>query len=192
MMQNKKIAITGGIGSGKTTVCEILKVKGYAVFSCDEISKQLRKEKEYIKALSEAIPECVSDGKISETLLSQIVFSDKRAKVKLEAISHPLIMKRLFAEMKNYPVSFAEVPLLFEGGFETLFDAVVAVVREKEKRVYSVINRSNLSRGQVMKRIESQFDYSCLAVKHCTVIENNGSFADLERKVEEFLLQKGL
>ncbi|MDE6677392.1 MAG: dephospho-CoA kinase, partial [Clostridia bacterium] len=135
MTRNKKIAITGGIGSGKSLFCEILKEKGYSVFSCDSISKQLRKEEEYLSLVKDAFPECVINGSLSEFALSEKVFSDGAARKKLESISHPLIMQRLFAEMEKQPVSFAEVPLLFEGGFEGSFDAVIALVRPKEARI---------------------------------------------------------
>lgn len=187
MTQNKKIAITGGIGSGKSFFCEILKEKGYPVFSCDTISKQLREEEEYITLVKKAFPECVINGKLSEPMLSEKVFSDEGARKTLEAIAHPLIMQQFFAEMEKCPVSFAEVPLLFEGGFESSFDAVIALVRGDEERIASVITRSGLTREQVILRMKSQFDYSSISEKKCFVIENNGTYEELKEKAEEIL-----
>ncbi|MDE6059165.1 MAG: dephospho-CoA kinase [Clostridia bacterium] len=187
MTRNKKIAITGGIGSGKSLFCEILKEKGYSVFSCDSISKQLRKDEEYLALVKDAFPECVINGSLSESALSERVFSDEAARKKLESISHPLIMQRLFAEMEKRPISFAEVPLLFEGGFESSFDAVIALVRPKEARIESVIARSALTREQVILRMQSQFDYNRIAEKNCFVIENNGTYENLKEKADEIL-----
>lgn len=186
-MQNKKIAVTGGIGSGKSVFCDILREKGYAVFSCDEISKNLRKEEEYHTIVKNAFPDCVANGKLSEAALSERVFSDEAARNRLNAVSHPLIMKRLFEQASAQSISFAEVPLLFEGGFETLFDLVIVLVREKKARVASVMARSGLTEAQVLARMGTQFDYGNLSEKRCIVIENNGTYEELKQKAEEFL-----
>lgn len=191
-MQSKRIAVTGGIGSGKSALCGILKERGYPVFSCDEISKQLRREEEYIALLKEAFPDCAPNGIFSEAALSEKVFSDSNALEKLNHIAHPLIMKRLLEEMSAHAVAFAEVPLLYEGGFENLFDGVIAVVREEIARVASVTVRSGLSEAQVLARIKSQFDYRKLNEKKCFVIENDGSLEELKRKTEEVFLRLGL
>lgn len=191
-MQSKRIAVTGGIGSGKSALCEILRERGFPVFSCDEISKQLRGEEEYIALLEAAFPDCVLNGIFSEAALSEKVFSDSNALEKLNAIAHPLIMKRLFEEMSAYSVAFAEVPLLYEGGYESLFDGVIAVVREESARVASVTARSGLSEAQVLARMKSQFDYCKLNEKKCFIVENDGSLADLKRKAEEVLIRLSL
>lgn len=187
MMRNKKIAITGGIGSGKSLFCEILKEKGYPVFSCDTISKQLRGEEKYLSLVKDAFPECVINESLNESALCRKVFSDEAERKKLESISHPLIMQRLFAEMETQSVSFAEVPLLFEGGFERSFDAVIALVRGEEERIASVMARNELTREQVILRMQSQFDYNRIAEKDCFVIENNGTYESLKEKAEEIL-----
>lgn len=191
-MQNKKIAVTGGIGSGKSVFCEILGEKGYSVFSCDEISKNLRRDGEYLALVKSAFPDCVINDELNECALSEKVFSDEIARSTLNAISHPLIMKRLFAQMAVHSVSFAEVPLLFEGGYENLFDLVVVLVREKGQRVASVMARSGLTEAQTLARMGAQFDYDKLSGKNCIVIENNGTVADLEKKAEDFLSCYGL
>lgn len=187
MTQNKKIAITGGIGGGKTAFCNILKSKGYPVFSCDQISKELRQEEHYLTAVKAAFPECFDHGTLNKNALANQIFTDRNAKKILESISHPLIMDRLFFQMKNHAVSFAEVPLLFENGYEEKFNEVIVILREQNARIASVMTRNGLTREEVLLRMESQYDYSRTNEKKYTVIENNGTLHDLERKAEEYL-----
>ena len=80
----KRIAITGGIGSGKSLVCKLLVESGEICFSCDEISKKLWLEEEYLLGLSNLFPSACIDGKIDKKLLSALVFSDVSALKKIE------------------------------------------------------------------------------------------------------------
>jgi dephospho-CoA kinase len=112
----KKIAITGGIGSGKSTVSNILKVKGYPVYSCDEIYAELVNSKIYIDEIKKVFPTAVKQGKIDKKCLAEIIFSDKQERTRLNEIAHPLIMQTLLARMNesDSQIVFAEVPLLLE------------------------------------------------------------------------------
>ena len=174
MMQNKKFAITGGIGSGKSTVCQMLREKGFQVFSCDEIYRELRGERAYLDKIAELFPDCVDEKGLDAPALSACVFSDEVALERLNSVSHPLIMERLMARMNELPLSFAEVPLLFEGGFEPLFDGVLAIRREKGARVAAVRARDGLTEAEILGRMEKQFDDHLLSQKKCVILENNG------------------
>ena len=189
MKPNKKIAVTGGIGSGKTLFCNILKEMGCEVFSCDEIYHDLLREDEYLNLLNGKFPECFQNGELDKGLLGARIFSDRKDKEILEALAHPLIMQRLLSKMEGTEISFAEVPLLFEGGYERLFDFVVALVRHKEERIQSVINRSGLSEAEIVSRMENQLDPAHLVNKNCLIVENNGSKEDLISKAREILNQ---
>ena len=184
MMQSKKFAITGGIGSGKTTVCRMLREKGFHVFSCDDIYRELRKEKAYLDIIAELFPECVNEKGLNAPSLSARVFSDDAALERLNAVSHPLVMERLMARMSEVPLSFAEVPLLYEGGYETLFDGVLAIRREKGARVAAVRARDNLSEAEILARMKNQFDDRLLSQKKCVVLENDGDESMLQAKLE--------
>ena len=190
MTQNKKIAVTGGLGSGKTAFCGILRAKGYPVFSCDEISDGLWRDSEYLAGLAERFPACVSDGIPQKRRLSDLVFSDDDARKKLNEYAHPRIMEILFFRMKEFPIAFAEVPLLFEGGYETQFDAVIALIRSRESRIRSVAER--LTPAEAAQRIAVQIDQSRIADARCLRVENNGSLEDLARAAEEILHRLGL
>lgn len=192
MTQNKKFAITGGIGSGKSAFAEILREKGYPVFSCDEIYARLREEPQFLDALKEAFPDCVKQDVLDRATLSARVFSDRAALDKLNALTHPPIMRRLFALMERETVSFAEVPLLFEGGYETQFDGVIALVRNESARIKTVMKRDRLSEKDVRARIANQFDERLLGEKTCVVVENDGSLSDLKKNAERVLQALGV
>lgn len=187
MKQNKKIAVTGGIGSGKTLFCRILKDLGYDVFSCDEIYGKLIKEESFLKLLRARFPDCVSDGKLNKKRLAERIFANPKDKEALEAFAHPVIMQRLLAEMEGKEICFAEVPLLFEGGYENLFDFVIALVRSKEERIKAIIARSGLTEEEINRRMGNQFDPAHLSDKNCLVVENDGSEADLKQKAKEVI-----
>ena len=160
---SKKIAITGGIGSGKSTVLNILREKGYSVFSCDAIYADVVKSKEYVEKINKIFPLAVKNGVIDRKYLSDEVFSDKEKRLALNQLAHPLIMKSLYEnineQLKHEEMVFAEVPLLFENGFEKDFDAVIILNRNMDKRVACVKERSGLSEEEILKRISAQFDY---------------------------------
>ena len=185
-MQSKKIAITGGIGSGKSAVSQIIKQAGYPVLSCDEIYKNLSFDREYLDKLQKLFPGCVQDGKLLRRALSEKVFGDNNALKALNALSHPLIMARLEQEMEKFPIAFAEVPLLFEGGYQMQFDEVIVVLREMRLRIESVKARDNLTEDEILSRIRQQFDYNKLP-ENCLVIENNGTLSDLKESTQKIL-----
>lgn len=187
-MTPNKIAVTGGLGSGKSEFCGILREMGYPVFSCDEINRELWKDPSYLSELAGLFPDCLTDGLPDKTKLSRKVFSDERARARLNALSQPLIMQELIGRMNRFPTTvFAEVPLLFEGGYEKLFDAVIALRRDKETRISAVSKRDGLTRTDALARIQRQFDPDKLEEKHCLIVENDGDRAALKQKAELIL-----
>lgn len=191
MKQNRenslKIAITGGIGSGKSTVCRMIRAAGFPVFSCDEESKQLWKEESYLKKLAILFPNAVENGTVDRKKLSETVFRDREKLQELNHFSHPLIMDRILRKMESESIGFAEVPLLFEGGFESLFEKVVVVFRPTEDRIEAVCKRDGLSRENVIDRIKNQIDYEKILQDGHTVIYNDGDEEALQQKVDRFL-----
>ena len=183
-----KIAITGGIGSGKSAVCRILKERGYPVFSCDEINHTLLSEKSYLDGLCALFPTCVKDGNLQKTALAALVFSDKDALETLNAYAHPRISERLQRDMDGaQKTCFAEVPLLFESGMTKQFDGVIVVLRNKEERIRAVVTRDGLTAEKAEARMKQQFDYDGPLPDGCLVIENDGDEAALREKVDEAL-----
>ena len=183
-----KIAVTGGIGSGKSAVCRILKERGYPVFSCDEINRTLLSEKSYLDGLCALFPACVKDEKLNKTALSALVFSDKEALKTLNAYAHPRISERLRRDMEGAEKTcFAEVPLLFESGMTKQFDCAIVVLRNKEERIRAVVARDGLTAEQAEARMKQQFDYDGPLPDGCLAIKNDGDETALCNKVDDVL-----
>lgn len=179
---NTRIAVTGGIGSGKTTVCNILNEFGFKVVSCDDVYKQIPDQ--VLKAvLEKQFPAAVNNEKIDKKKLAQIVFNDKAQLEKLNSLTHPLIMKEVFKSMEEQNILFAEVPLLFESGYDKYFNKIIVVIRDLGNRIESVVKRDNLSKNEVKNRINSQFNYDCTDFTKYYVIHNDGNIDELRKEV---------
>ena len=195
MIMKKKIAITGGIGSGKSTVLREISKMGYPVFSCDEIYKKVIITPTYMEEIRRHFPNCIKDGKVDRQALSTAIFQNENSRKKLNELSHPLIMSNLLTQMDASPsrVVFAEVPLLFEGNFESLFDGVIVVSRKIEERIQSLIVRDNITKEEINARISAQFDYhsetAAQRLKNCNayIIENEGDISNLQTKISQFI-----
>lgn len=186
-------AITGGIGSGKSTVANMIAEYGFPVFSCDEIYKEIIYDKNYIREIEKVFPNAVQNGQIDRGILAKTVFSNEQALKTLNSISHPLIMNELMSRMKKVDdmFAFAEVPLLFEGGFEDLFDNVIIVMRDKEKRIQALKKRNNFSDEEIERRFNNQIDYSLLKGnknEKYLFIENNSTVEELRPYLTSILM----
>ena len=189
MTQNNiKIAITGGIGSGKSTVAKIIKTEGYPVFSCDEIYSELLNDRQFLNMLDSEFCGVIDEsGKLDRKKLSGIVFQNKAKLEKLNALTHNKILAAAFDKMAGYKISFLEVPLLFENGFEKLFDNVVVILRNMELRIGSVMQRDNVKRDQVILRINRQFNYDLADFTKYYVIHNDTDLVELRLDVLKLL-----
>ena len=185
----KKIAITGGIGSGKSTVSEIIRDMGYTVVSADKAYSELLLNEEFVKEICELmkISPIENDGRmtIDRKALSAIVFSDKNQLSRLNDFTHPKIMSEIFRRSEGVePLFFAEVPLLFEGGYETEFDNVFIVRRRLDLRLLETMKRDGKTEAEVRKVIDNQFDYeSNKCGNKSIIIKNDGTIDELKDKV---------
>lgn len=182
-----KIAITGGIGSGKTTATKIIQNLGYKVLSSDGIVKELYDKRSVKKLLKDIFPDAVSGTlrlKIDRQKISSIAFNDKAKHKLLTDTITPLVLKEILKRLsKINGTVFVEVPLLFECGYEKHFDDVLVITRNKADRISSVKERSNLTEEQIIARMNNQVDYDLIDLSTYTVIENNGSKDDLSKKL---------
>lgn len=190
MKQNRLIAITGGIGSGKSTVSEIFKLNGINTFSCDEIIHSLYKKRKILNKIKKSFPSCVSGKlklKVDKKELSKICFNnDKNYKTLCDILS----LKAFNIAVKNarkYCVSAIEVPLLFEYGLQNYFDNVLVVKRNLNDRIESVKARSNLNKDQIIERINRQIDYDTYDFSKYTVIDNNKTVEELKKQIDNFI-----
>lgn len=183
-----KVAITGGIGSGKSRVAEIIKRKGYPVFSCDEIYGELLKDKSFLNNLVKNFGDILDENEeLDRKKLASIVFSDSRKLNLLNELTHSEIIGEALRRSENFILSFCEVPLLFENGYEKLFDGIIVVLRNEEDRISSVVERDKISREEVIKRINRQYNYSNFDFTEYYVIYNNSDLCELEQKTLKIL-----
>ena len=187
----KKIAITGGIGSGKSTVSEIIRKMGYVVVSADKVYSELLLNEDFVKEICELmnISPIEKDGRITidRKALSALVFSDKTQLSRLNDFTHPRIMDEIFRRSEGVePLFFAEVPLLFERGYETEFDNVFVVRRQLDLRLSGTAKRDGKTEAEIRKVIDNQFDYEDNKSGYKSIIiENNGTIHELETEVSE-------
>ncbi len=195
-MQNNKdtkvkiIAITGGIGSGKSFALEIIKNAGFYAISCDDIVSNLYTKRTFLSEIKKIFPLAVSGFfklKVNKKVIAKEVFEDKEKLEKLNKLTHQKVLKiALHACLKfgrEKGVAVVEVPLLFESNLQSEFNGVIIIKRNKEDRVKSVIKRSNLTRKEIENRINAQIDYEVFDFSKYIVIENNGDIKDFENQV---------
>jgi dephospho-CoA kinase len=186
MNTTKLIAITGGIGSGKSCALEIINSLGYKTLSSDAIVKELYDNIEVRKLLKPLFPTAVSgeDYSLDKKAIADLAFNDKSLHIALTELITPMVMAEIFKRTANATgLIFVEVPLLFECEFTDMFDGVLVIVRDMDERIKSLIMRSNLTIEQVKARIDSQFDYENSDLSSYTVIKNDGTKQSLKEKI---------
>ena len=178
-----KIAITGTIGSGKTEASNYLRSKGYDVFDCDEVNRNILDTRAYDLLFSD-FEECFEGEELNKTKLSEVIFNDINKKEKLEAILHPLILEQLLNRNDN-PL-FAEVPLLFEVGWDSYFDQTLLIVSDEDLALLRLENRG-ISRNEALNRIKNQMPVEEKIKKATRIIYNNGSLSELYTAIDSYL-----
>ncbi len=188
-MERKRIAITGGIGSGKSAVLKIIAENGIKTISSDQIVKELYGKPEIKRLLLSVFPEAIKGKerlKIDREELARQAFSSPEKHKKLTELITPIVMDEIDRRTKrDKGLVFVEVPLLFECQYQNRFDGVWVIYRGLDDRINSVIARSNLTKKQVIERIHKQVDYDKLDLSKYTVIENSGNLNQLNEKVCE-------
>ena len=182
----KIIGLTGGIGSGKSTVLELFKILGVKTYSADESAKKLVNTDPYlINLIKSSFGENIYDkGQLNSKKLSDIVFENKEKLKLLNSIIHPAVAKdfKLFLNSNNEDYIVKEAAIIFETKSENNYDKIILIQSPLEIRIERVINRDNISREEVMKRINNQLDEN-LIIDKCDYVLSNENKEDLEDKV---------
>ena len=188
---SKVIGITGGIGSGKSTVSHILSEKLNApILDADKISKQAMNSPEIILRIKKFFGEVIFDNPelINREKLSNIVFSNEEKLLELNKIIHPYVMQEIAKKIeelkKAHEYILMDVPLPNED-FINLSNKIIVVVANEENRITRVMKRSGLSEADVKKRIAKQMNTENYIKLADFVIKNNGNFDELIVKVNE-------
>lgn len=183
---NMLIAITGGVGSGKTAVMEIIKSFGANVISADEINSDIMQREEYIHNIDKMFKGVVHNGIIDRLELGKKVFYDAEAIKKLNDLAHPIITEEIKKRIKNMDGAiFVEAPLLVESNMQDMFDKVWLVKASNELRIKRMLARDSISE-EYAKRIMASQVTDKIRLKYATdTIENSGDENALYNRVEE-------
>jgi len=174
----KVFGLTGGIGSGKTTVGKVFKILGIAVYNADERAKWLTENSTFIKSeLIKNFGEIIFDSNnlLDKIKLASIVFNNENKLKILNSIIHPEV-KSDFVEWSKFQKGnyiLKESAILFENGLEKELDGVIGVIASEEIRIKRVISRSKLTEVEISARMNNQMNQEELKKKCNWIINNN-------------------
>ena len=170
------LGVTGGIGSGKSTICKAFGVLGIPVFYSDTAARDLMDTDERLKSEIREVAgdEVYVDKILDRPRLASIIFNDKEMLKRINELVHPVVLNqfRRWAEGSHAPYVILEAAILFESGADKLSDRVAAVTAPYEERIMRVMNRNNLSRDQVIERIQNQMPENEVARRSDYIINN--------------------
>lgn len=182
-----KIGITGGIGSGKSYVCQRLRLQGIEVFDCDSEAKRLMRTSEKLRTGLTALIGTDTynpDGQLNKAAIARFLLaSDVNAK-DIDALVHPAV----FEAFRSSGLDWMESAILYESGAVALVDKVIAVVAPKEVRVARVMARDNIGRQQVEEWMNRQLSQDEVASKADFIIINDG-VADIDKQINKVIEQ---
>ena len=190
----KVLGLTGGIGSGKSTVAKLIADLGVPVLDADVLAREVVEPGQ--PALAEVAatwPEAIGpDGKIARGKLADIVFADPAQRLRLEAIMHPRIQAlsdQRFAELaaKGHALAFCEASLLVESGRYKDFDGLVVVTASPETQLERVLARGGLSEEKAQARIDAQLPLLAKVRVATHLVDNDGDLDATKQQVERLV-----
>lgn len=184
-----KIAITGGIASGKSLVSSLLRERGEFVVSCDDINRELLRDSGYIAKFSEIFPYAVRENVINKSMIRDIIAEDSGIREQLNNLSHSEISRRLHEVLddSSRDIVFAEVPLLFESGMQRDFDSVWLVVSSNDIRVSRLMLRDNISIDSAISMMLCQMCDEDKVKLASVVITNDSDKASVRIQIDNLL-----
>ena len=185
----QKIGLTGGIGSGKTTVAKLFEMLGVPVFYADLEAHRIRSRTDISEKIVRHFgPDILTENRIDKRKLANIIFNDAEALLWINNLIHPLV-ERDFEEWcniqkeKKIPFVIMESALIFEAKFERLFDKIIVVDAPEELRISRVMNRETISKDEVLQRISQQMSADEKRKKADIIIHNDEHHSLIEQIV---------
>lgn len=192
----KVIGLTGGIGSGKSTVSAYLKEHGYLILDADQIAHDITKKgSPVLQQIADAFGADMldEDGNLQRKKLAAVAFSTPENKAVLESLTTDEVVRLISEQVeelrngKQYDIIFVDAPLLFEAGVDRLTDLVWMVSAEEEIRISRVMNRDQISRADVLQRIANQMDNDEKIRRSQEIIDNSRGKEELYQQVAALL-----
>ena len=183
------IGITGGTGCGKTTLLKVIAEKGGLILDCDAIyHRLLATDTELLNAIEARFPGTVEGGQLQRKKLGTIVFSDEKALLDLNRITHSAIKTEVLRQLTPAPkLAAIDAIALFEGGLAELCDMTVAVTAPVETRVQRLVMRDGIPEDYARSRIAAQHDESWFRERCDWILENSGTEIQFREKCLAFL-----
>jgi dephospho-CoA kinase len=186
------IGLTGGIGTGKSSVSRLLRDKGVTVIDADEATRAVQSRgSEGLRRLVDEFGASIltSDGDLDRGRLAAVAFADPEARQRLNAIVHPLVRewmadRQLAAEAQGLPYVVLDIPLLFESRGAAGFDDVILVYAPEEVALHRLVEQRGMSEEQARARIAAQMPIEEKRGLARHVIENTGTLQELRAQTE--------
>ena len=191
----KIIGLTGGIGSGKTTVSEYLVKKGFSVIDADAVAREIvgpgMKATKAIESVF-GVEMINSDGTLNRKRLGETVFSDKKKLSRLNQITHEEILKIINLRIleykkKNTNLIFIDAPLLFETGLDSMADEIWVIDAPENLRIQRVEKRDFMEYKEIKSRISNQMKQNLKNAKATFVIDNSLGMEELRVKIDQLI-----
>ncbi|PID58725.1 MAG: dephospho-CoA kinase [Ignavibacteriae bacterium] len=192
-MNSLVIGITGGIGSGKSTVSKFFANEGYTVLLADDIAKSIMVKDQSVvqKIIAEFGEKAFVKNKLNRKFLAKEVFNNPKKIEKLNAIVHPPTISLIKNEIQKLngkeSLIFVEAALIFEAKMENLFDYILLVTADEDIRIDRICKRDNVKLSEIKKRIENQIPEKVKKGLSDFTIENNLDLNELKNKTLFFL-----
>jgi dephospho-CoA kinase len=184
----KKIGLTGSIGAGKSEAVKFLRAQGLAVHDADAAVHEIYAQPETLKWVSENFPEAINADQIDKNALAKIIFEDQAALKKLENYIHPRVAKHRAEFIKvvaarGEKLVVCDIPLLFETGAETEFDAVWLLTAPNDIRLQRVLSRPGMTAEKFAAINPAQMPQDEKARRASAVIDNSSTPQALHEKL---------
>jgi len=188
----RTVGITGGIGSGKSTVCRLLEEQGYPVLSADPLAVEIEESDPVvirkIKSLL-GLEAYTAQGALNKPYVAEQIFSSKRLQKSIEAVVHPAVFRELCRRISELSKTgerlvVVEAALIFESGMHEGLDYVVVVNADEAVRIKRVMDRDSVSADEVRKRMAAQWPMERKVRLADFAIGNNGSKEELQSRVQ--------
>ncbi|GAA8812155.1 dephospho-CoA kinase [Helicobacter pylori] len=192
MVLKNAIALTGGIGTGKSTTIKILESQGYPILDADKITHQLLQEHRF-KIARHFGSDILEKGILNRKKLGAIVFQNANELKWLEDFLHPLIRERMLQKAyeleKNHQAYFLDIPLFFEVGGKKCYPVskVVLIYAPKTLQIERLLERDKLKEAEILQRLACQMDIEQKRAMSDYTIDNSSGLKDLNKQVERFL-----
>jgi len=183
------IALTGGISTGKSTVCNLLSIRGFLIIDADKIAHKLLDENS--SKIEELFgKQYVKDNKVLRKELGKIIFSNQENKLKLESLLHPLIFKEISKQAKIYEKQnrpyIIDIPLFFEKMHYTVSKSLLVYI-PKDLQIKRLMKRDNIDENEAKLKISNQMDIEKKKPLADFIIDNSKDLKHLENEVEVFI-----